>query len=115
MVITNAGNETITGNEGVDTVQASEGNKFVVGGMGDADGNDLIITFGGSDIVFSNRRGDDHQIGWRDDAVFAGIGADTNCVAGADSISGNEADDVLTGGGAGRFVYGANAGSDQIT
>jgi hypothetical protein len=96
-----AGNDTVRGGGGVDTVDGEAGNDVIRGGRG----NDRLSGGDGADCI-SGDAGDDTIDGGADDDRIYGNGGD-------DTLYGGEGFDLLAGMGGDDKVYG-NAGDDWV-
>ncbi|MGA0597692.1 family 16 glycoside hydrolase [Enterovirga sp. CN4-39] len=139
-LVLGAGDDVVTGGNGVENIDGGAGNDTLKGAGGDdlldgGAGDDLIDAGSGDDVVTGGTgvdtikagSGDDRiDAGEGDDVVDAGSGADIilagagNDVAdggsGDDRIEGGAGDDILTGGsGHDTFVFAASFGRDTIT
>ena len=123
--------ETVLGTDGTDTIEVSEGVRFVSGEAGDdtitgGTGRDLMRGGSGGGTIHGNEgndviRGDsgDDTIhcGDDNDLILGDTGNDTLYAdAGDDFLIGGAGDDSLTGGtGADTFVFEDGGGHDTIT
>ncbi|MCF8486943.1 MAG: tandem-95 repeat protein [Rhodobacteraceae bacterium] len=104
--------DSLYGNSGFDTIIGSEGNDYIDGGRGD----DLI--FGGLDLSFPDAINipdeTDLRPGNNGDSIVGGYGNDTIYgMDDADTISGDQGDDLIYGGVDNDSLLGAD-GSDTI-
>ena len=125
-----AGDDTLQGGRGDDAAQGGGGEDRVIGAGGDdvlrgGGGSDTVVGGGGEDTVIGQGGGDILRGGASDDSLVGGGGADRllgnlddDILSGGarnDTLIGGSGDDTLTGdGGADRFVFGRNQGSDVI-
>lgn len=118
-----AGNDTIKGGNGIDTLWGDAGNDNLNGGneadhVFGGDGNDIITDtgtpVGGSDFLYGDEGNDVISSGNGADFVFGGGGSDF-LIAGDDGVdvTGGRGDDFMLGG-AGTDVLNGNEGSDWI-
>ena len=114
---TGRGNNVVLGNEGDDTLFASNirpeeaGNNILNGGAG----NDDVIGYEGNDVLIGEAD-DDFILGFDGrDNILGGAGNDfVNAGSGNDRILGQDGDDALEGGDGDDLIFGGN-GSDSIT
>jgi Ca2+-binding RTX toxin-like protein len=104
------------GNEGSDTIYASEAESAtVIGGNDSADGNDLITTGLGADFVFGNGGADTIVTDEGSDTVVGGAGSDTvDLGRGGNLAFGNEGDDTIASSATSQNTVFAGAGDDSI-
>jgi Ca2+-binding RTX toxin-like protein len=119
ILITGAGNDTITGGFIADTIDGGTGNDLIEGFKGadllaGGEGNDTIygdsmtpgVTEDGNDTIYGGAGNDLIYGGAGDDSIYGGIGADTLYGGtGNDSIYGGAGNDIISGG----------AGADTLT
>ena len=102
LVISGAGNDTVTTGDGDDTILGN-------------DGSDFIQSRGGNDYV---------EGGWGNDTIWAGAGDDAVWVLGGnnevwagpgnDTLTGGSGDDILGGGAGDDYIYARAGGRNQL-
>jgi Ca2+-binding RTX toxin-like protein len=115
------GNDTITGNSGLDVLRGGDGNDTIDGRAGNDilsgnDGNDDLFGGDGNDLL-DGGAGNDRLYGEAgNDTLLGGDGNDwLDGGSGNDILNGGAGNDKLTGGaGSDVFVFGANSGRDTI-
>ena len=123
--------EKLVGTDGDDTIDAGEGNDYILGDAGDdtltgGTGRDHVRGGSGDDVIYGGAGIDILRGDSGDDEIYGGAGRDTilgdagddtiDGGAGNDTIFGGSGDDTLTGGaGADTFVYTGVSGDDTIT
>ena len=128
-VLTGAGNDTIDGLAGADTITVASGTNYlrggdgadsIVGGTGFDDingnmGNDTCVSGGGDDWVVGGRDNDSLVGAAGQNLVYGNLGADT-CEGGDgnDVVRGGQDNDVINGGAGDDYVSG-DKGSDTVT
>jgi Ca2+-binding RTX toxin-like protein len=128
-LLTGAGNDTLDGLTGADTIveasgtnylRGGEGNDSIVGGSGFDDingnmGNDTCASGGGDDWVVGGKDNDSLVGSAGANLVYGNLGADT-CDGGAgnDVVRGGQDADVLNGGEGDDYVSG-DRGDDTVT
>ncbi len=114
--------QNITGGNGDDTIDGTNGNDVIDAGNGDdivngLDGDDSI-TGGNAEDLINGGNGNDIILGGNSkDTLFGSAGDDTlNGGNGADELTGGLGNDTLTGGnGQDLFIFAAGDGNDTIT
>ncbi len=129
LLVGGQGDDTITGTNGDDTINAGEGNNQVFGLAGKdtitaGSGDDQIDGGSGDDIIWAGS-GDDRIFGGAGNDILAGEGSDDRIEGGNgnDTLIGGAGNDKLTGGlGSDRFTFDTNSpfnartlGIDTIT
>lgn len=100
---------TIAGEDGNDVITSGSGNDLLIGGRlgtGAGTGNDTIFGGDGNDLIYGDSRaGDGSSTGSGNDILYGGAGNDT--------IFGGDGHDTIYGGPGDDFAYGG-AGDDTI-
>ncbi|WP_254512565.1 calcium-binding protein [Anatilimnocola floriformis] len=131
------GDDTLIGGTGADQINGSGGNNTVYGdtiaGETALDGDDVLSTLGGNDIVYGGGGNDQISLGDGNDYANGGSGNDVLQGSdgndrlyggtGNDNLSGGDGDDLLVGnagndqlvGGSGRDVLIGGAGADTLS
>lgn len=115
------GNDTITGNSGLDVLLGGDGNDTIDGRAG----NDILFGNDGNDDLFGGDGNDSLDGGAGNDRLYGEAGNDTllggdgndwlDGGSGNDILNGGAGNDKLTGGaGSDVFVFGPNSGRDTI-
>jgi Ca2+-binding RTX toxin-like protein len=114
------GGDTITGDAGINRIDALDGNNVIDGKGGDdilvaGSGNDVVRGDAGKDHI-STGDGSDQAWGGDDDDVMLGGGGIDSLYgdAGDDTIAGGEGDDAVLDGGVGNDEIYGEAGNDTL-
>ncbi len=114
-----AGNDTMTGNDGINKIEGFAGNDTIDGKGGDdliygGDGNDFIYGSAGNNVLYGDAGNDRVEGGDGNDAINGGSGNDTLYgYAGNDTIRGDAGNDIINGGTGDDVLFGAD-GNDII-
>lgn len=115
----NGGDDSITGTDQADSLQAGQGNDTADMGAGDdralgKAGNDTLIGGAGNDDLFGGSDNDDLFGGLGNDTLTGGFGSDSLFGSdGTDDLHAGEGEDILDGGEGSDELYG-DAGDDTL-
>ena len=108
----NAGEDVLYGGSGDDTINGGDDNDSLFGGAGD----DTIDGGDGADFIYGGRDNDTLTGGAGDDALHGGLGNDVLAGGlGDDRLDGGEGNDTATGGdGNDIFIFSTGDGTDSF-